>query len=57
MNFTYTTTKDVIEAVRAAGVHSNESPDVEFALAVFVHTFPYSVLSIWVYVASLNPRR
>ena len=43
----------IIETVYSTGVHAQESSDVEFALAVYVHAYPNSVLSVWVYVASL----
>lgn len=34
----------------------NEEPGVEFALAVHVEPYPNSVMSVWVYVASLVKR-
>ncbi|XP_053499289.1 coiled-coil and C2 domain-containing protein 2A isoform X3 [Ictalurus furcatus] len=45
--------RPIIEAVRSTGVHSAEAPNVEFALAVYVHPYPSNVLSVWVYIASL----
>ncbi|XP_046670021.1 coiled-coil and C2 domain-containing protein 2A isoform X2 [Homalodisca vitripennis] len=56
-NFAFTKTEEIVEAVRATGVHTNENPDVEFALAVYIHPFVCSVLSVWVYVTSLTLRR
>ena len=53
----YTDLEPLIEAVYATGVHINETDDVEFALAVYVHPYPCSVLSVWVYVASLIRKR
>ena len=53
----YTEMKGVIEKVRSTGVHNNESGDVEFALAVHIHAYPNSVLSVWVYIASLTRKR
>ncbi|KAJ9583994.1 hypothetical protein L9F63_021664, partial [Diploptera punctata] len=57
INLPYTNMEAIIEAMKATGVHYNESPEVEFALAVYVHPFPNNVLSVWVYVASLIKRR
>ncbi|KAF4078510.1 hypothetical protein AMELA_G00199970 [Ameiurus melas] len=45
--------RPIVEAVRSTGVHSAEAPNVEFALAVYVHPYPSNVLSVWVYIASL----
>jgi coiled-coil and C2 domain-containing protein 2A len=57
INLPYTNMEAIIEAMKATGVHYNESSDVEFALAVYIHPFPNNVLSVWVYVASLVKRR
>ncbi|XP_069688134.1 coiled-coil and C2 domain-containing protein 2A [Periplaneta americana] len=57
INVPYTNMEAITEAMRATGVHYNENPDVEFALAVYIHPFPNNVLSVWVYVASLIKRR
>ncbi|XP_073678752.1 coiled-coil and C2 domain-containing protein 2A [Garra rufa] len=43
----------IVEAVHSTGVHKVEAPNVEFALAVYVHPYPGNVLSVWVYIASL----
>jgi len=53
----YTDMESVVEAVKATGVHINETEDVEFSLAVYMHPYPSDVLSVWVYVASLVKRR
>ncbi|XP_072553435.1 coiled-coil and C2 domain-containing protein 2A isoform X2 [Salminus brasiliensis] len=45
--------RPIIEAVYSTGVHNVEAPNVEFALAVYVHPYPSNVLSVWVYIASL----
>ena len=54
MNFAYTKIENVIDAVFNTGVHLNEDPDVEFALAVHIHAYPNDVLSLWVYVATIS---
>uniref|UniRef100_A0A665VXR8 Coiled-coil and C2 domain containing 2A n=1 Tax=Echeneis naucrates TaxID=173247 RepID=A0A665VXR8_ECHNA len=45
--------RPIIEAVYSTGVHNVHASNVEFALAVYVHPYPNSILSVWVYVASL----
>lgn len=57
LNFAFITAEEIVEAVRATGIHSNENSDVEFALAVYVHPFVCGVLSVWVYITSLTQRR
>ncbi len=57
INMAYTELEPLVEAVFATGVHRNETNDVEFALAVHIHPYPSSVLSVWVYVASLVRKR
>jgi coiled-coil and C2 domain-containing protein 2A len=52
----YTRIDKVIEAVFNTGVHMNDDPQVEFALAVYIHPYPNNVLSLWVYVATLQDR-
>nr|XP_056711092.1 coiled-coil and C2 domain-containing protein 2A [Euleptes europaea] len=47
----------LIEAVYTTGVHNIDVPNIEFALAVYVHAYPKNVLSVWVYVASLVRNR
>ncbi|XP_053314268.1 coiled-coil and C2 domain-containing protein 2A [Spea bombifrons] len=47
----------LIEAVYSTGVHNSEVPNIEFALAVYVHPYPKSIYSVWVYVASLVRNR
>lgn len=46
-----------MEAVFATGLHTIDTPDVEFALAAYAHAYPASVYSVWVYVAALHRRK
>ena len=57
LHTSYTEMRMVIEKVRSTGVHINESSDVEFGLAVHIHPYPNSVLSVWVYIASMTRKR
>ncbi|EDV23074.1 uncharacterized protein TRIADDRAFT_28071 [Trichoplax adhaerens] len=50
----YTDIEPVIDAVYSTGVHTVESPDVEFALATHIHAYPNSVLSLWIYVGTVT---
>ncbi|XP_040413141.1 coiled-coil and C2 domain-containing protein 2A isoform X3 [Cygnus olor] len=49
--------RPLIEAVHSTGVHTIDVSNVEFALAVYIHPYPQSVLSVWIYVASLVRNR
>uniref|UniRef100_A0A3Q3AMX4 Coiled-coil and C2 domain containing 2A n=1 Tax=Kryptolebias marmoratus TaxID=37003 RepID=A0A3Q3AMX4_KRYMA len=42
--------RPIIEMVYSTGVHNIQASNVEFALAVYVHPYPSSVLSVWVYL-------
>ncbi|XP_078612714.1 coiled-coil and C2 domain-containing protein 2A-like isoform X1 [Branchiostoma floridae x Branchiostoma japonicum] len=57
MQMPYTEDNPVVEAVFSTGVHQLQGKDVEFALAVHIHPYPNTVLSLWVYVASLVRKR
>uniref|UniRef100_A0A8C8ZA16 Coiled-coil and C2 domain containing 2B n=1 Tax=Prolemur simus TaxID=1328070 RepID=A0A8C8ZA16_PROSS len=50
----YTDLQSVIDAVYQTGIHSSEFPQTEFALAVYIHSYPSNILSVWVYLASLT---
>ncbi|XP_061440487.1 coiled-coil and C2 domain-containing protein 2A isoform X2 [Rhineura floridana] len=47
----------LVEAVYSTGVHSIDVPNIEFALAVYVHAYAKNILSVWIYVASLVRNR
>ncbi|XP_049646360.1 protein CC2D2B [Suncus etruscus] len=49
----YTDIQSVVDAVYQTGMHSSEFPQMEFALAVYIHPYPSNILSVWVYLASL----
>ncbi len=49
----YTDIQPVLDAVYSTGVHNCEDPEVEFALAVYMHPYPNSVVAVWVYVGRL----
>ncbi|CAL1548859.1 unnamed protein product [Lymnaea stagnalis] len=53
LNIPYTDMDSITETVFSTGVHAQETSDVEFALAVYVHGYTNNVMSIWIYVASL----
>ncbi|XP_073430700.1 coiled-coil and C2 domain-containing protein 2A isoform X1 [Dendrobates tinctorius] len=57
INMAFSDVRPLIEAVYSTGVHNNEVPNVEFALAVYVHPYPKSIYSVWIYVASLVRNR
>ncbi|XP_075400630.1 coiled-coil and C2 domain-containing protein 2A isoform X2 [Tenrec ecaudatus] len=57
LHMPYSEVKPVIEAVYSTGVHNIDVPNVEFALAVYIHPYPKNVLSVWIYIASLIRNR
>lgn len=57
LHMPYSEVKPLIEAVYSTGVHNIDVPNVEFALAVYIHPYPKNVLSVWIYVASLVRNR
>ena len=57
LNMLHTDQETITYAVYATGVWGNDSPGVDFALAVHVHPYSHSVLSVQVYVASLERLR
>ena len=54
LNMPLTTMQALLEEVESTGVHLVPGSDIEFALAVYLHAYPNSVYSVWVYVACLN---
>ncbi len=56
MHFSYSDADQLGESLRSTGVHLNQDPRVEFALAVHVTPYPATVMSVWVYVASMVRR-
>ncbi|XP_071964631.1 coiled-coil and C2 domain-containing protein 2A-like isoform X2 [Antedon mediterranea] len=57
LHMSYTDMKTVIEKVKSTGIHENESANIEFALAVYIHPYPNNILSLWIYMASLSRKR
>lgn len=53
LHMAFSELRPLVEMVYSTGVHNVEAPSIEFALAVYVHPYPSSVLSVWVYLASL----
>ncbi|XP_036994800.2 protein CC2D2B isoform X3 [Artibeus jamaicensis] len=54
IQMSYTDIQSIVDAVYQTGIHSSELPHTEFALAVYIHTYPNNILSVWVYLASLT---
>jgi len=53
----YINMESITEAVYATGLHTIDTPDVEFAIAAYSHAYPASVYSVWIYVAALHRRK
>ena len=43
--------------VERTGIHLNEDKKVEYALAVYVHSYPNDIISVWIYVVSMIPKK
>jgi len=50
----YINLESVTETIFATGVPTIDTPDVEFALAAYAHSYPASVYSLWIYIAALH---
>ncbi|XP_076029366.1 coiled-coil and C2 domain containing 2A [Oratosquilla oratoria] len=50
----YSTMASLVEAVYSTGVHLNQAEGTEFSLVVHLHPYPGDVISVWIYVASLQ---
>lgn len=57
INLPYTDINSILDAVYATQIHNVPSNDVEFALAVHIHAYPNTVLSVWIYVVTLTRRK
>jgi coiled-coil and C2 domain-containing protein 2A len=53
----YINMESVTESVFATGVHTIDTPKVEFAIAAYARSFPAGVYSVWVYIAALHRRK
>ena len=50
----YVNLDSVAESIFATGVHTIDTPEVEFALAAYAQSYPASVYSLWIYIAALH---
>ncbi|XP_076141311.1 protein CC2D2B-like [Alosa pseudoharengus] len=53
LHMAFTNMDAVTERVQNAQIHSTEIPGTEFALSVYIHSYPNDILSVWVLLASL----
>lgn len=59
MNMPFSDLKSISDAIFSTGVHETASleeskTNVEFVVAVHIHPYPCNVLSVWIYVASIQ---
>lgn len=57
INVTYTDRSAIIKRVRETNIFMAVANKIEFALAVYAHSYPNKVCSVWVYCASLEDMR
>ncbi|XP_075153066.1 coiled-coil and C2 domain containing 2A isoform X2 [Haematobia irritans] len=53
LNYSYTNLNQISERIKSTGIHLNSSKNVEFSLAVHIHTYPNNILSIWILLISV----
>jgi coiled-coil and C2 domain-containing protein 2A len=46
--------EEILEKLKFTGIHLCEDERVEYARAVYIHSYPSDVISIWIYVATLK---
>lgn len=56
INIPYSNMESVIEAVYATQIHAIATENVQFAVSVYVHPYPNTILSVWIYLALLFPK-
>ena len=56
LNTTFTDVRTVVDMVEACDFHENPIKGVKFAISVKCFAYPNDVISVWVYVATLEPR-
>ena len=57
LHFAYKDLESMVEALKSTGLHLSREAGLEFALAVLVEPYPGSIMSVWVYLASMVRRR
>lgn len=55
INVAFKEIEPVVEAVRNTATHLRQADGLQFGMAVHVHGYPNGVMSVWVYVAALEP--
>jgi len=51
----YSTLDSVLESVYSTGLHTIDTPEVQFALGAYAKAYPASIFSLWIYIAALHP--
>lgn len=57
LHATYTDIKPLVQKLRDTNLWLSDGPKIQFALSAYVHAYPDNVLSVWVYVATLEDLR
>ncbi|XP_073826969.1 coiled-coil and C2 domain containing 2A [Musca autumnalis] len=53
LNYSYTNLNQISERIKTTGIHLNSNKNVEFSVAVHIHSYPNNVLSIWIFLISI----
>lgn len=57
LNFPYSNLSAISDRIRSTGIHLNMHKEVEFATAVYIHSYPNNIMSVWVFLLSAIPHR
>ena len=49
--------QQLLRTVERTGIHLCEDKKVEYSMAVYVHSYPNDVLSVWIFVVSMIPKQ
>jgi hypothetical protein len=52
INVTFKSLEDLKKEVMKTKIHTVNKQDVEFALSVYIESYPCNVLSVWVFLAA-----
>uniref|UniRef100_A0A1I8P3X0 C2 domain-containing protein n=1 Tax=Stomoxys calcitrans TaxID=35570 RepID=A0A1I8P3X0_STOCA len=53
LNYSYTNLNQISERIKTTGLHLNSNKNVEFSVAVHIHTYPNNILSVWIFLISI----
>ena len=52
----YSNVQTIVETVYATKIFEHPTNEIEFALAVHIHSYPNNILAVWIYLAHLTSK-